>query len=149
MSWTAGGRSPHFAYVLFPAWNDSLSHPPTHSRVLKPWSENKMDKQPATELTRSNFSASVLQNDTGEAEFFNYSSTSSRLGFHDDDLRNYSFTATSRAGMFFQNQCDYGDANSLRLQQKEWICKGNISLISRTAEEQTPWQKVNRKFTIL
>lgn len=33
--------------------------------------------------------------------------------------------------MFCQNQYDYGDENAGRLQQKEWIRKGYISLISR------------------
>lgn len=50
----------------------------------------------------------------------------------------YSFTTPPRIGMFCQNQYDYGDANSRRLQQTEWICKGNIPLTSHTAEKQTP-----------
>lgn len=40
--------------------------------------------------------------------------------------------------MFCQSQYDYGDENTLSLQQKEWICKGYISLISHTAKKQTP-----------
>lgn len=64
-------------------------------------------------------------------------------------LRNYTLITAPSIWMFCQNQCDYGDENAVRLQQKEWICEGYISLISHTAMKQPPSQKVNRKFTVL
>ena len=40
--------------------------------------------------------------------------------------------------MICQSQYDYGDEKALCLQQKEWICKGYISVIFHTAEKKTP-----------
>lgn len=64
-------------------------------------------------------------------------------------LRNYTLTTAPRIWMFCQNQYDYDDENAVRLQRKEWICEGYISLISHTAMKQPPSQKVNRKFIML